>query len=268
MHDSPQWDAIKEHLPDPATATPQALEMQADILRARRFPEDARDYYKYAMARGGKQSVLLNKLGMTELEMKNIDLAKAYFQRSVRLNRKDPEAWNNLGAVEYLDGDEMSAVSDYKRAIKLGKAVAVFHANLGTTYFARRDFKSARREIAAAMKLDPLIFEHSATTGGVSAHVLSSADRARFSFEMAKLYAQHGNEAQMLHSLAMASEAGMDLQREMRKDPMLAKYVADKRVIAIVLNTEAMGIGGSTMGDTLRTWSPDGGAQPDAPAAE
>jgi tetratricopeptide (TPR) repeat protein len=268
MHDSPQWDAIKDHLPDPATATPQALEMQADILRARRFPEDARDYYKYAMARGGKQSVLLNKLGMTELEMKNVDLAKAYFQRSVRLNRKDPEAWNNLGAVEYMDGNETGSIGDYKRAIKLGKGVAVFHANLGTTYFAEKEYKAARREIASAMKLDPQVFEHQTTTGGLSAHVLSSSDRARFAFEMAKLYAQRGAETQMLHSLAMASEAGMDLQREMRKDPVLAKFVADKRVVTIVLNTEAMGIGGSTMGDTLRTWSPEGASQPAAPAAE
>jgi hypothetical protein len=37
-HDSAQWRQVQEHLPDPKTATPQALEQQADILRARRFP--------------------------------------------------------------------------------------------------------------------------------------------------------------------------------------------------------------------------------------
>ena len=49
---------IQPHLPDPATATPQTLELQADILRARRFPADAMDYYNYAIARGGNVSVL------------------------------------------------------------------------------------------------------------------------------------------------------------------------------------------------------------------
>ena len=38
MHQSDQWHEIQKHLPDPATASPQSLEQQADILRARRFP--------------------------------------------------------------------------------------------------------------------------------------------------------------------------------------------------------------------------------------
>src|SRR5437868_5906524 len=41
LHDSDQWLDIQRHLPDPATASPKMLEQQADILRARRFPEDA-----------------------------------------------------------------------------------------------------------------------------------------------------------------------------------------------------------------------------------
>ena len=51
-HQSPDWAAIEKHLPDPATASAKQLEMQGDILRARRFPEDALDYYGYALRRG------------------------------------------------------------------------------------------------------------------------------------------------------------------------------------------------------------------------
>src|ERR1700679_3098088 len=96
-HQSEQWLAIEQHLPDPATASPSELEMQADILRARRFPEDAMDYYRYALARGGNAASLTNKLGLTELEMRNVQLARAYFQRAVKMSKRDPEAWNNLG---------------------------------------------------------------------------------------------------------------------------------------------------------------------------
>ena len=28
-----------------------------------------------------------------------------YFQKAVKVNRKDAAAWNNLGAVEYLDSE-------------------------------------------------------------------------------------------------------------------------------------------------------------------
>jgi tetratricopeptide (TPR) repeat protein len=240
MHQSEQWVAIEKHLPNPATASARELESQADILRARRFPEDAMDYYKYALARGGNSASLTNKLGLTELEMRNVQLARAYFLRAVKLSKKDAEAWNNLGAVEYLDGASVNAVTDYKRAVKLDRHEAVFHANLATVYFERKDYVAARREIAAAMKLDPKIFERSIGNGGIAAHVLTSEDRARFSFEMAKMYAQNGLEEQMLHSLAMASEAGMDVQREMRKDPALAKFEMDPRVEVLVHNAQAM----------------------------
>lgn len=240
MHDSDQWKLIVDHLPDPRTATADALELQGDILRARRFPEDALDFYNYALGRGGNATHLLNKIGLTELEMRNIVLARACFQRAVKLNKKNAEAWNNLGAVEYLNGASSSAITDYKKATKLDKSEGVFHANLATAYFEKKDYESARTEIAIALKLDPGVFERRGAEGGIAAHVLSSQDRARFSYEMAKMYARAGMEEPMLHSLAMASEAGMDVQREMRDDPVLAKLVADPRIIVLVHNAQAL----------------------------
>jgi tetratricopeptide (TPR) repeat protein len=239
LHESEQWTQIKPHLPDPATATPEALEQQADILRARRFPEDAMDYYRYAIDRGGNPASLLNKLGLAELEMRNIQLARVYFQRVVKMDRKDAEAWNNLGAVEFVDGKTSSALSDYKRAIKLNKHEAVFHANLANAYFESKDYRGARREIATALELDPMVFEEQGT-GGIAAHVLSSQDRARFSFEMAKMYAHSDLQEQMLHSLAAAAESGMDIQREMEHDSVLAKYEMDPRIIVIVHNAQML----------------------------
>jgi tetratricopeptide (TPR) repeat protein len=235
MHESEQWAQIQPHLPDPQTATAQTLEMQADILRARRFPQDAMDYYQYAIARGGNQPNLLNKLGLAELEMGNIQLGRVYFEKAVKLDRKNPDAWNNLGASEFIDGKQVSALQDYKRAVKLNKRKAVFHANLANAYFETKDFRGARREIAAALELDPQVFDLQGT-GGVAAHVLSSHDLAQFSFEMAKMYARSGMTDQMLHALAKAAEAGMDVRIEMRKDPALAGYENDPRVVVLVHN--------------------------------
>ena len=236
MQQSPQWAEIQKHLPDPATATPQSLELEGDILRARRFPEDAIDYYKYALARGGDAAPLLNKLGLAELEMRNVELARAYFQRAVKTSRKDAEAWNNLGAVEYLDGANGDAVSDYKRAIKLDKHQAVYHANLATAYFGRKDYKGARREMAAALTIDPQIFNKEPSAGGVAAHVLRLRPGAVLLRDGEAVCTAAAMEEQMLHSLAMASEAGMDVQREMRKDTELARFELDPRVVVLVHN--------------------------------
>jgi tetratricopeptide (TPR) repeat protein len=237
MHQSDQWHEIQKHLPDPATASPQSLEQQADILRARRFPEDAMDYYKYAMDRGGNPPALLNKLGLAELEMHHIQLARVYFQRVVKVDKKNAEAWNNLGASEFIDGRSSAAISDYKKAIKLSRHTAVFHANLANAYFESRNDSGARREIATALELDPHVFEEEGT-GGIAARVLSSADAARFAYEMAKMYARTSMEDAMLRALGKAAEAGMDIRHEMEHDAVLGKYAMDPRVLTVVRNAE------------------------------
>lgn len=197
------------------------------------------DYYKYAMDRGGNPVALLNKQGLAELEMHHDQLARVYFQRVVKMDKKNPEAWNNLGASEYIDGRTSSAINDYKKAIKLSGRTAVFHANLANAYFEARDDAGSRREIATALELDPHVFENEGT-GGVAAHVLSASDQARFSFEMAKMYARTSMEDAMLHALAKAAESGMDIRREMERDPILAKYSVDPRVIAVVRHAEML----------------------------
>ena len=238
-HRNPEWPSIEKHLPDPATAKASDLEMQADILRARKFPEDALEFYGYALNRGAEPETVYKKIGVTHLELRNVVLAQLYFQKAVKLNKKDAEAWNNLGAVEYMGHQYGTAIGDYKKAVKLSKTTAVYHSNLGMAYFDQKDYKKARQEIATALKLDPDIFRKNSSTG-VSAHVLSPDDRARFCLEMAKTYAQDGNEVEMLHSLSMASEAGMDLLSEMSKDKLLAAYKQDPRVLVLVQNAKAL----------------------------
>ena len=242
-HKMEQWSELQRHFPDRHTASAQELEQEADILRARRFPEDALQFYRDALDRGGNTPSLLNKIGLTELEMHNFVLARSYFQRVVKLDKKNSEAWNNLGAVEFVDGELQQSISHYKRAIKGKKHEAVFHANLATAYVGVRNYKAARREMNAAIKLDPDIFERRPGLGGVAAHVLSADDKARLAFEMARLYAEAGREEPMLHSLAEASEAGIDIQREMRRDPALAPYAEDPRVIVLVHNAQLLRAG-------------------------
>jgi tetratricopeptide (TPR) repeat protein len=264
IHQSPEWLTIEPHLPDPATATPDKLELAGDVLRARRFPDDALDYYMYALRRGGQEATLLNKMGITELELQHTAAARAYFEKVVHLKKKDAQGWNNLGAVEYLDGRFGGAVSDYNHAIKLDKKSATFHANLGTAYFEEKDFARARREFDAALTLDPEMGEHHETTG-ISARMLSPADHAHYCFEMAVLYAHRGDEIKMLHFLTMASEGGFDIQREMGSDEVLIKYRKDPRVLTLVQNSRALRSGRASIGDAPRTLPP---LPPDGPAEQ
>ena len=241
-HDDPQWLTVKQHLPDLATASPALLEMQADLLRVRRFPEDALEFYNAAIRRGGNNAGLMNKIGLTQLELRNVLLAQGYFREAIKLDRKSGQGWNNLAATEYLERQYDASVSDYKKAVKLSRSTAVFHANLSTAYFETKNYKKARKEADEALRLDPLVYTQN-NGSGISAHVLTMGDRARFAYEMAKLFAQHGQEAEMLHSLSIASESGFDIMASMAKDPPLARYRDDPRVVLLVMTAKALRLG-------------------------
>ena len=250
-HRDPQWEDVRLHLPDPAIATEEQLETVADVLRARRFPEDALDYYLYALKRGGgNQVMLLNKIGVTQLELRHVDLARAYFQSAIKMQKKDPVAWNNLGAVEYMQGRFGSAISDYSRAIKLNKKSAIYHSNLATALFEEKKYKDARDHFKIALELDPDMAHHDGT-GGITAHMLSPEDHARYCFEMARLYAEMGNEPKMLEYLTKASEGGFDVMSEMKADSTLDHYRKDARVILLVQNAKALRTGRASI-DTAR----------------
>jgi tetratricopeptide (TPR) repeat protein len=247
-HQDPQWAIVKPHLPDPATASEEQLETVGDVLRARRFPEDAMDYYIYALQRGGNPVVLMNKLGVIQLDLRRTAAARAYFEKAIKLKQKDPVAWNNLGAVEYMDGRFATAISDYTRAIKLDKKSATFHSNLATAYFEEKKYKDAREQFKIALRLDPEVTHHDGI-GGLTLHLVSPEDHARYCFEMARLYAELGDETNFFHYLTMASEGGFDVLAEMRGDNSMANYRKDPRVILLVKNAHALRSGRASIED-------------------
>lgn len=238
-HQSPTWDSVRAHLPDPGVSSAAKLESAADILRARRFLEDALDYYGYAFNRGGDPVRLLNKIGVLELELRDINAARSSFQRAVKTNKKNAEAWNNLGVIEYLNGRYDAAIGNYKRAIKLDKASATYHSNMGTALFDKKEFSRARKEYDTALKLDPDMLQHHGSLG-ITTRMLSPEDHARFCFELARLYAERGDDPTTMRYLTMASEAGFDILNAMGSDETFAAYRKDPRILIIVKNSKEL----------------------------
>ena len=239
-HLTEEWARVSPHLPDLKTASVDRLILAGDILRARRFPEDALDYYKQALRQGGDQGLILNRIGVTELELQHLVLAQINFKRVVKMQPKIADGWNNLGATEYLQRDYSKAIKDYKKAAHLDDGKASYRSNLGTAYFEVKNYKKARQQFEAALALDPEVFTRVGTSG-VTAHILAPEDRARFFFEMARMSLGHGDDAGMLHWLEKASETGLDLRHAMSQDADFVKYVDDPRVTVFIHNGIAMG---------------------------
>jgi tetratricopeptide (TPR) repeat protein len=241
-HESEDWKMIEPHLPDPKTATPARLELEGDVLRARRFEEDALEYYQYALDRGGDVPRLLNRMGITELTLLQPNVARPYFARVVSLKPKDASGWNNLGATEYFIANYRASLGDYLKAVKLEKKNAVFRSNLATAYFQLKDYESARKEFARAYKLDPNVF-HPDGSNGIQARVLSATERGRFCFELAKVAGRSHDDAAVIAWLTKASEAGFELAPEMADSRELQPYKNDPRVLLIERNAKAVRAG-------------------------
>ena len=238
-HQDPEWLLIEPHLPNAKTATPAALMEEGDILHARRFNEDALEFYEFAIARGGDEAAARNRIGVLNLTMRQMDLARAEFRRVLVVKPKDAAGWNNLGAAEFMSGQYKPALSDYLRAVKLDKRNAVYRVNLGTDYFELKDYESSSAEFSKALKLDAKVFQRD-SLGAVQARVLTASDQGRFYFEMARISARQQDDEATLRWLTKASEAGFDVKAQMSGSRELAAYGHDPRVLLILQNARAL----------------------------
>jgi len=148
LSESPQNDRIQVAPPllqiqtPSKDASPDDLEKQGDLLRARKEYLDAVDYYRAAIAKQPSASVL-NKLGIAELMLERYRDAGHDFERALKIDRKFAEPYNNLGVVDYKRRKYGSAIKLYKKSIALVPDSASFYSNLGAAYFAKKEFEQA-----------------------------------------------------------------------------------------------------------------------------
>jgi tetratricopeptide (TPR) repeat protein len=222
--------------PPSPDATASDLELRADDLRASKLFLDALDYYRAAMAKQPNCARLLNKVGITELQMQRYREARKSFEDSFRIDRKFADAYNNLGVVFYEERKYGAAIKQYRRAIGIDGNSASFFNNMGAAYFSKREFEQAVKAYHQALALDPDVFERS-SRAGVQAQLPSPDDRAHYNYTVARLYAQMGLSDRSLEYLRKAMEEGYkDFKNVfkdqefagLRKDPRFAELIASK----------------------------------------
>ncbi len=91
-------------------------------------------------------------LGMAQSDLKNWRKAADAFYKAVALNKKDGEAWFDLGLVLLEEKDFKSAEKAFRNAIKLKSVGAAdAHNNLGVILALKTDFLSAENEFKTAL---------------------------------------------------------------------------------------------------------------------
>ena len=201
-----------------APKTPLSAENRGDILMARKMYREAIEAFSQGSP---KDAVLRNKLGIAHHQLMQLDAARKYYEQAVKLKPDYSEAINNLGTVYYAGKSYRRAISQYKKAIKIAPDSASIHSNLGTAYYARDQIALANEEYRIAMKLDPDVFERHSSYG-VLLQERSVADRAKFHYMMAAIYAQDGRTDLALQYLRKALEEGYKERKKLPDDPAFA----------------------------------------------
>src|SRR5579863_1477992 len=107
-------------------ASVEELEKRADELRGQKDYLDAIDYYREALMKQPSSAQLHNKAGITELMLQHYNDARRDFERAIRLDREDADAYNNLGVIFYLEKKDGRAIKQYEKAITLRQDSASF----------------------------------------------------------------------------------------------------------------------------------------------
>ena len=202
--------ATSKTIDKPTVITP---EVRGDIFMARKMYREAIEQYKSAP----ESAILVNKTGIGYHQMLELNLAKKYYEKSIRMDHHYAEALNNLGTVFYAQKSYRRAVNQYKRALKEAPASASIWSNLGTAHFARKKYDDAMEAYEKALSLDPDVFEHK-SSAGVLLQERSVEERAKFHYYQAKLYAKRGMNERALLYLRKAFEEGLKEDRDKIKD--------------------------------------------------
>jgi tetratricopeptide (TPR) repeat protein len=190
----------------------------ADIFMARKRYREALEQYQRC---DQKSAVIANKTGIAYHQLLDLPSAAKQYKLATKLNRSYSEAYNNLGTIYYSQKSFRRAIHLYRTALRLAPNSATVYSNLGSAYFSTHHEKEAMEAYGKALALDPEVFQRS-SANGVLLQEHTVEDKARFHYDMARLYAQKGMNDQALQFIRKALEEGFKDRQKFREEPEFA----------------------------------------------
>ena len=209
---------IPQRQPESEPSPKLTPEQRGDVFMARKMFREAIEAYKEAPQ---NLPVVANKIGIAYHQLGDFGAARRNYERAMKLDKKYPDAVNNSGTVFYAQKNYRTAISRYRKAIDLSPESASFWSNLGTAYYSRGRFEEMTKAYQKALALDPNIFEHRGSVG-TELQDRTVADRARYHYELARMYAQVGKNELALQYLRRALEEGLKDKHKMTDAPEFA----------------------------------------------
>jgi len=207
-------------------------ELKGDSARVRNSNLEAVYFYRNAARINSQNSVLLNKLGVAELQTGDRGAAKKHLNQAVKYDARNVPAWNNLGVLACIERRYSAAVRYLKNALALQETNASAHLNMAEAWFGLGEVDRAMTEYARALELNADIL--ASNPAATVAHVSTPEQRARVAFTIARAYAKRGNVEGALEYLRRAKEANYPDLKDVFKDQTFAGLWEDPRLEKIV----------------------------------
>ena len=183
------------------TMTP---EQRGDLYMARKMYREAIDTYRAA---AGNSAVMWDKIGIGYHQLGDLRAAQKAYEHAIKIDKKYADAINNVGTIFYAEKKYRSAISRYNRALQFSPDSASIWSNLGTAWYARGKYDLMNQAYSKALQLDPEVFEKNSAVG-TRMMDRGVVDKARYHFELARLYAGNGKNELALQYLRKALEEG------------------------------------------------------------
>lgn len=101
-------------------------------------------------AEDSQQASRLQQEGWQLWQQQNFADAEPKFAESVKLNPKNPDAWNGLGWSRFNQGDRTGAIEAFQECVKLSRKHPGALNGLGQAYFFAKDYKNAEKYLKLA----------------------------------------------------------------------------------------------------------------------
>jgi hypothetical protein len=200
---------------------------QGDDLLARGSVEPAAAEYVKALGLQPDAATHL-RLAQCYERLDRRELAGKQYEKAVRLNGADADAWHGLGVLQHRAGSYAKAVSSYEHAVKLRPEWALAHRNLATAHLDRAELPEAFAEYVVARRLSPAMLE-TKEASAVKAH-----DAGLERFVLAKVCVVAGDLNASIDWLTRAKDAGFTDFDRLREDPAFKPLLGDPRVVGLL----------------------------------
>ena len=197
-----------------------------------------------------EEAVASNNRGIKLLKEGKADEAIAEFQKAVQLDPNYTPARQNLGYAYDRQGRSEEAMVHYQKAVELDPKSPVVYNNLGVLYDKERRYDEAMAEFEKALRVNPgdatalknletakknkaFIEEREKAIAQAQKAVENNPKDPRSAYNLARLYALHGQKEQAIEWLAKALKLGYRDLDYLKVDPALKSLRDDSNFIRL-----------------------------------